>query len=284
MLIYPLDTISTNIKAHTEKFLSFNEGYQHVVKKNGIKGLFRGFPTTLPGSLVPGVIYFSSYESLNTLGKKVVSKFEKQKTKDGLTLMLPLLTSSLAQMISLIPYIPFDLVRVRMQLNNEQFRYRNVIHGLREVIEKEGLIRLYKASHIIIFTSSVQTGLLLWFYEMQKFFLQKHQNKGMPQFSKDQVPNEKHLSVKESILLSLTSSIAATCIMNPLDMILTRFQATDSTKKVLSARCIAKEIIKNEGYTGFLKGITPRIVISCAYSLLILPIYEYCKSQYGLPI
>lgn len=75
--------------------------------------------------------------------------------KDGLTIMLPLFTSSLSELLCLFPYIPLDLVRTRMQLNDEKFPYRNVRHGLRDVIEKEGLVRLYKASHMIILTTTM---------------------------------------------------------------------------------------------------------------------------------
>lgn len=173
MLNYPLDTISTKIKAHTAKFLSFKEGYQHIVNKNGARGLVRGITTTFPGTFVPGLIYFSAYESFNKTVKKFVDGCEKESTRDGFTLMMPLFTSTFAELISLVPYIPYDLVRTRMQLNDDQYNYKNVRHGLRDVIEKEGLVRLYKASHIIILTTSLQTGFLFWFYEMQKFFILK---------------------------------------------------------------------------------------------------------------
>lgn len=118
---------------------------------------------------------------------------------------------------------------------------------------------------------------------MQKFFWLKKKN----QQSLDAGGEHRqihHLSVKESILATCTSSFLATFIMNPLDLILTRFQTTDSTKNKLCVKSIARDIVKNEGYMGYLKGITPRLAIACANSLLILPIYEFCKARYGLPI
>ena len=50
-------------------------------------------------------------------------------------------------------------------MNDPNFQYKSVTHGLREVVEKEGLVRLYKASHIYIATTIMQTGLFFWCYE-----------------------------------------------------------------------------------------------------------------------
>lgn len=47
---------------------------------------------------------------------------------------------------------------------------------------------------------------------------------------------------------------------------------------------ITKEIIKNEGYIAFFKGLNARLYISCAYSMIFMPIYEHFKSRYGVDI
>lgn len=76
MLIYPLDTISINVKSNTAKFMSFREGFLQIVERGGAKGLVRGIPSTFPGAFIPGLIYFSAYEYLNNFWKKVIGRCE----------------------------------------------------------------------------------------------------------------------------------------------------------------------------------------------------------------
>lgn len=65
VLVYPLDTIGTRIKANTDKFLDLKSGYKMIVNKEGIKGLYRGISTTFAGAFVPYATYFFVYEWLN---------------------------------------------------------------------------------------------------------------------------------------------------------------------------------------------------------------------------
>ncbi|EAR83138.1 carrier protein (macronuclear) [Tetrahymena thermophila SB210] len=275
MIMYPLDTISTKIKAHTAEFLSFKQGYKQVIKGEGFKGVFRGFSTTFPCSFVPSLLYFSSYETMNKYGMSLIKKVQNENISTALKICMPLLTSSLAEIVCLIPYMPFDVVRTRLQVNDTNFQYTSVLQGLKDVQQKEGFLRLYKASHIYIATTTMQTGLLFWFYEMQRFFL----------LHNTQSEDGRHkLTIKQSILVSLSSSLLSTFMVNPFDLILTRYQVIDSSKQKLSVRKITKDLIKNEGYIAFFKGLTPRLLISCANSVLFLPVYEHFKSLYGIDI
>lgn len=70
IILYPFDTIITNIKANTKQFLSFKEGFKLIVAKSGIRGLYSGISTTIPCSLISSMIYFASYEFMNNFGKK----------------------------------------------------------------------------------------------------------------------------------------------------------------------------------------------------------------------
>jgi len=47
---------------------------------------------------------------------------------------------------------------------------------------------------------------------------------------------------------------------------------------------IAKDLVRNEGYVAFFKGLTARLMISCAYSVLYIPVYEHFKALYGVDI
>lgn len=121
MIMYPMDTISSKIKAYTKEFLSFKQGYKAVLQSGGKRSLFNGFTTTFPCSFVPAVIYFTCYEHMNKWGMRKIKEVENPTVATGLKLMMPLLTSSIAEIICLIPYMPFDVVRTRMQVNDGNF-------------------------------------------------------------------------------------------------------------------------------------------------------------------
>jgi hypothetical protein len=65
MIMYPFDTIGTIIKANRDEFLNFRQGYQQIMRNEGYRGFYRGFSTTVLGSLLPYGTYFLFYEYLN---------------------------------------------------------------------------------------------------------------------------------------------------------------------------------------------------------------------------
>ncbi|EAR83230.2 carrier protein (macronuclear) [Tetrahymena thermophila SB210] len=277
MIMYPLDTISTKIKSYSKEFLSFRKGFHQVINHGGYKSLFRGFSTTFPCCFVPQLIYFSAYESLNRLGMKYINNIKSDNLQTYFKLGLPLFTASVSEILCLIPYMPFDVVRTRLQINDPNFQYRGLFQGVREISEKEGLIRLYQASPIYIATVTAQVSVFFWLYEMQRYLLLHNSNQTES--------NGKHkLSLAQSVMVGFNSSLFATFIVNPFDLVLTRFQMIDSNQQTLSVKSLIKGVVKNEGYIGFFKGITPRLFISCGNSILFMPIYEHFKNLYGVDL
>lgn len=99
MIIYPFDTIGTRIKANTQEFLSFKQGFNLIVKNEGWRMLFKGFSTTIFGSFVPYGSYFLAYEYFNHWAVKLTSKLDSERFKH-INLLIPLLTAPLAEVIS----------------------------------------------------------------------------------------------------------------------------------------------------------------------------------------
>lgn len=40
---------------------------------------------------------------------------------------------------------------------------------------------------------------------------------------------------------------------------------------------IVQDLVKEEGFKGFFKGITARMLYACGFSLLWMPVYDYYK-------
>lgn len=92
-----------------------------------------------------------AYEYLNSYAVKFTKSLEKDGEKSKLNLLIPLITSPLAEVLSVISnnfyltiaYIPFDTLRTRMQMNVPEYNYKGVFSGLMEISRKEGLMRLF---------------------------------------------------------------------------------------------------------------------------------------------
>lgn len=79
------------------------------------------------------------------------------------------------------------------------------------------------------------------------------------------------------MLNTMFSTIVATTFCSPLDVVLTRYALVDTRKKELNFKKMIKKIIKREGYKGFFKGFTAKIVAACGYSLFWFPLYEIMR-------
>lgn len=82
---------------------------------------------------------------------------------------------------------------------------------MRQVIKKEGIMRLYKSSHLYMFYMSLQAGMFFQCYESFRDFYGH--------------------SVSASILNTAVSTVISTFICSPIDVLITRYAITDTSKK-----------------------------------------------------
>lgn len=111
-LLYPVDTISTRLKA--SKYVSHNPITFALtsIKNDGLK-LFRGVQLTFPAAFIPTFLYVAVYDQgYKKISKLVDEHFEDKRWK----LIFPFFVSSFAEFICLIPYLPVDTVRTRIQV------------------------------------------------------------------------------------------------------------------------------------------------------------------------
>lgn len=99
-------------------------------------------------------------------------------------------------------------------MNTLEFNYTGIMHGMKEIQRKEGIIRLFQASHLYIVSMVIYTSLQFWMYEMCRFgFLStKHKEEEV-----------KKLTIPESIAATFVGTSFAVFVTNPLDVLITRF-------------------------------------------------------------
>lgn len=78
LLLYPLDVVSTRLKAN--KFAQYNPfTYLYNSIKNEGRSLYRGIALSFPATFIPSVIYITIYDSLMNKMSKLVDKYSDKK-------------------------------------------------------------------------------------------------------------------------------------------------------------------------------------------------------------
>ena len=262
------------MRANEKQFSSVWGEIKRLRNQNALKSLYKGVSTSIPSSFLPCLVFIYTYESIN---KRLRSIMSKNTTSTRFNYLIPLISNPIADLITLVIYLPFDITRTRLQVDPN---YNGIISTLRTIINNEGYKRLYQASHLYIFYTILSTTTNMLFYEVGRSEILIHKRK-----NENLEPEEKEsLNLKERLLLSMFVATCAVSICNPVDIILTRFQIADFSKKKKSARGIFKEILEKEGMKGFLKGYSAKLLYGNIFALSFYPIYDIFKTKYGISL
>jgi len=158
---YPLEFAYTRLAADVEQkqFTGLFNCFGTIFKKEGIRGLYRGYAPSVCGIIVYRAGYFGFYD----VGKQVL--FEDGKgnffQKFGLALFVDISAACTAY--------PFDTVRRRlmMQSGRAEMQYTGAIQALKHIVANEGAGGLYKG----VFANNVRaiaSALVLVLYDEMK--------------------------------------------------------------------------------------------------------------------
>ncbi len=264
-LTYPFETLKTKIQYNRDEFLSMYKGFKKYTAKEGIRTYFKGISTIIPNGFISNYVWFWTYEKAN---KYQITHYDSQIHRaNNFKLMFPFVSGCIAELVSMAIHLPFDIVRIRMQVG--EHNYKNVLDCIYQIYKSEGLIRFYNASHIYILTQMLSSGYFFFIYEnIRSTYLRSH--------------NLNTLTFCETLLITTLSSAFSSLCLNPCDVVLTRFQMIDSRKNKLRIISVLWNMIKFEGIEAFFKGLTSRFCISLVYNILFLEVYEYYRIKYGI--
>ena len=146
-------------------------------------------------------------------------------------------------------------------MNEPEYQYSSAMEGLREIYQREGLLRFYRSTRIYLGAKTLYTALQFQSYEMLNFFY--HSNLAL-------------------VLNPVASAIIATTLMNPLEVLITHYAMVDTTQKALVFKHIVRRLWQQEGIRGFYNGFTTEVTLHSIYALLWIPVFQYMRDQYGV--
>lgn len=291
VILQPLDLVKTRLQVQDGKGKHEYRGIGHAIRtimqREGAAGLYRGLTPNLIAAGTSWGVYFFTYNRFKEQAKSILrARHPNQEIHLGP--LHNLLCAACSGICSTFVVNPISMIKTRMQLQGRDVTaatgrvYNGVFDAFRRIINEEGFLSLYRGIGPSLFL--VSNGAIQFMcYEELKVFVTKYISKTSP--------NEELGTVHWLIMGALAKMISTTITypMNvtrarlyqrkPDELVIQSSSSQSNTKKAPDGKyknmfdCI-KSIMKNEGYRGFYRGLTPQLLKTAPASAITFCVYE----------
>ncbi|KAG8731490.1 hypothetical protein FRC10_001691 [Ceratobasidium sp. 414] len=280
----PLDVIKTKLQAQSiahggHGYLGIRGTVAHVIKHQGLRGLYRGLGPTILGYLPTWAIYFSVYDETkkrlgdNEYGDPSVPDQQLSKRQAWGTHIIAAMTAGASGTIATSPLWVIK-TRFMTQPQSEQ-QYRHTWDAFRTIYQSEGWRAFYRGlfpSLLGVTHVAVQFPL----YEQLKHW-----------FADRNGITTVQLSGTTILVCSAISKMTASIATYPHEVIRTRLQiqrnpqsgALGETRRYRGFMQTAARIMRREGWRGLYKGLSINLVRTVPNSAVTLVTYELLMRQ-----
>lgn len=252
-----------------------------IVRREGWRGLFRGFWLNTVGSFPGQFIYYVGYEYANSVYAPLFQKYLPQAEIGSHAL-----AGVTAEALSAISYLPTDIVAQRLQTHTAYsflpLRYQtgSAMKIVKHVWRTEGLRGFFRG--YLPYLAVYGPGSAVWWvvYEVSK--------QSITRILPDAHPDKHDFTSAKAINYMVSGSLAGivSCLItNPLDVARTRLQLLEfgdgRERRALKGgfRRLLMDTFTKEGVAGLFKGVKPRLWVRAPGSAIALVGYEYLKSR-----
>jgi len=240
---------------HTYSQRSVVSLLNQVVRQDSVLGLWKGLTPSLYRT-VPGVgMYFCTLHTMKSVLKNDPTFYEN--------LMLGFTARACVGTVLL----PMTVVKARYE--SGKYKYKTVSHGLRTIWRAEGARGLFSGCAATILRDAPYSGIYLMFYSQGK--------ETMKNLS---WVNEKNTEIH--FMCGMNAGLMASLVTHPFDVVKTQMQLYPHRYRS-TGHCIAV-IFTQQGYQGFLRGLTPRCVRRTLISALSWTVFEEIMKRMELKI
>jgi dicarboxylate transporter 10 len=230
--------------------------FAHVLKADGIVGLYSGLSASLLRQITYSTTRFGIYEEL------------KSKTQGPPTLPTLIAMASISGFLGGVAGNPADVLNVRMQHDaalpvDQRRNYKNAIEGLLRMSREEGLKSLFRGVWPNSMRAVLMTASQLASYDAFKTLFTQI------------------TPLKDGLALHFTASLAAgfvaTTVCSPVDVIKTRIMSSQESKGL--AKLLA-DVYKVEGVGWMFRGWVPSFIRLGPHTIATFLFLEQHKKIY----
>lgn len=268
LLMYPVEVVATVVKSHVARKSALS-AFRQVRADRGARSFYNGASTVFYEIFPPSVLYFFTYDALN---QQLSRHFRRHDL--GHKWVIPVVTSFSAEAVSLAILVPINTIQTRMKTGEARYQYKSTLDGLRSISRGEGLLRLYKASHLLLLYYMSFTTIQFSLYEWSKKAIMARSG-------------DKNFGMAESVMATVVSTTIASGLTNPIDTLLVRYQVTDFTQKSnkeLTASKLLLRDFRRHGLAAVNRGFFIKVFLDTCYSILYIPAYEFFRQRYHVEL
>ncbi|KAI5589371.1 hypothetical protein POPTR_005G189600v4 [Populus trichocarpa] len=250
--LHPLDTIKTKLqtKGASQIYKNTLDAVIKTFQDKGILGFYSGVSAVIVGSTASSAVYFGTCE----FGKSILSKFEKYPS-----VLIPPTAGAMGNIVSSAIMVPKELITQQMQAGAKGRSWEVLLR----ILEKDGILGLY-AGYSATLLRNLPAGVLSYssFEYLKAAVLTKTKKNSL-------------LPIESVSCGALAGAISAS-LTTPLDVVKTRLMTQMNKDVVDKAAAVmysgvsatVKQILTEEGWVGFTRGMGPRVVHSACFSAL----------------
>ncbi|KAL1989871.1 hypothetical protein VTN49DRAFT_7068 [Thermomyces lanuginosus] len=262
-VMYPVDLLKTRMQilhpSASGLYTGLTNAVSTIYRIEGWRTLWKGVSSVIVGAGPAHAVYFGTYELVKDLAGGNVD--------DGHHPFAAALSGASATIASDALMNPFDVIKQRMQAQGAT--HKTIAQCARAVYRAEGLQAFYVSYPTTLCMTVPFTATQFVAYES---------------ISKVMNPNKEYDPLTHCVAGGLAGAVAA-AVTTPLDVIKTLLQTRGITQdpEARTARGLfdAATIIQRKfGWTGFLRGIRPRIISTMPSTAICWTSYEMAKAYF----
>lgn len=107
---------------------------KRILKTEGIYGLYKGYSASFYSSIFYGYLYFYLYK-----GSKLYLKDKVNPQSAQMNALIYAAASAFSELLSLIVFYPFELIKIRLLTKNEVYKYESVVDAFIKILMKDSV-------------------------------------------------------------------------------------------------------------------------------------------------
>ncbi|MCJ1395250.1 hypothetical protein MMC18_008134 [Xylographa bjoerkii] len=266
-VVQPLDVIKTRLqvdRASNARLGSSSRIVQRIFRdEGGFLALYRGLSPNLIGNSVSWALYFLWYDQIKH------GLLAYHGIRQGLSYYDYFLASGTAGILTAICTNPIWVIKTRMLSTSAKHpgAYTSIWDGTRRIYQVDGLSGFYRGLVPSLF--GVSHGALQFMaYEQMKKWRGTHGS----------AEQQQQYSNLDFLIFSGLSKTFAGTLTYPYQVIRARLQTYDADQTYKSARDVVRQVWKQEGISGFYKGLGPNLFRVVPSSCVMFLMYENTKA------
>ncbi|XP_071710295.1 uncharacterized protein [Rutidosis leptorrhynchoides] len=297
--LYPVVVLKTRQQVSSSHLSSFKTAFP-ILRFEGLRGLYRGFGTSLIGTIPARALYMTALEiTKSNVGNSTVKLGFSESAAATIANATAGLTASLAAQLV---WTPIDVVSQRLMVQGNDYskfkfsssvnscKYMNGIDAFRKILRTDGPRGLYRGFGISVMTYAPSNAVWWASYSVSQRLVWG--GIGSYVYRKDDDSNENGCAIAlrpdsrtvmavQGVSAAMAGGVSALVTM-PLDTIKTRLQVFDNSddnngRKGPTVGQTVRNLVREGGWMAFYRGLGPRWASMSMSATTMITTYELLK-------